>query len=104
MRVYPKAIVFTTKPHSDVRECIASLRGLVVRTITLGKTHIRAILPIQVILLCDIQLTRADEALILRCEQQPLLVSILDFTVMKFIPQNISRKPKKSLRELYSIT
>ena len=44
MRVYPKAIVFTTKPHSDVRECIASLRGLVVRTITLGKTRIRAII------------------------------------------------------------
>ena len=43
MRVYPKAIVFTTKPHSDVRECIESLRGLVVRTITLGKTRIRAI-------------------------------------------------------------
>ena len=43
MRVYPKAIVLTTKPHSNVRECIASLRGLVVRTITLGKTRIRAI-------------------------------------------------------------
>ena len=43
MQVYPKAIVLTTKPHSNVRECIASLRGLVVRTITLGKTRIRAI-------------------------------------------------------------
>ena len=42
MRVYPKATVLTTKPHSNVRECIASLRGLVVRTVTLGKTRIRA--------------------------------------------------------------
>ena len=43
MRVYPKSIVLNAKPRSDVRECIASLRGLVVRTITLKKPHIRAI-------------------------------------------------------------
>ena len=69
-----------------------------------GEQKFTKYLSIQVILLCDIQLTQVDEALILRCEQQPLLVSTLDFTVMKFIPQNISRKPKKFLMELYSIT
>ena len=43
MRVFPKAIVLTTKSHFHVKRTYASIRGLVVRTITSGKTRIRAI-------------------------------------------------------------
>ena len=43
MRVFPKAIVFTTKSHFDVRRTYASIRGLVVTTIGLAKTRISAI-------------------------------------------------------------
>ena len=39
MRVFPKAIVLTTKSHFDVKKTYASIRGLVVRTIALGKTR-----------------------------------------------------------------
>ena len=42
MRVFPKAIVLTTKSHFDVKKTYASIRGLVVRTIALGKTRISA--------------------------------------------------------------
>ena len=52
MRVFPKAIVFTTKSHFDVKRTCASIRGLVVRTIGLGKTRISAItMPEKVIML-----------------------------------------------------
>ena len=44
MRVFPKAIVLTTKSRLDVKRTYASIRGLVVRTIALGKTRISAIL------------------------------------------------------------
>ena len=43
MRVFPKAIVLTTKSHFHVKRTYASIRGLVVRTITSGKTCISAI-------------------------------------------------------------
>ena len=43
MRVFPKAIVLTTKSHFHVKRTYASIRGLVVRTITSGKTRISAI-------------------------------------------------------------
>ena len=45
MRVFPNAIVLTTKSHFDVtcEEIYPSLRGLVVSTIALGKTCISAI-------------------------------------------------------------
>ena len=43
MRVFPKAIVLTTKPHIDAYVFFTSKRDLVVRTIALGKTHISAI-------------------------------------------------------------
>ena len=43
MWVFPKAIVLTTKSHFHVKRTYASIRGLVVRTITSGKTHISAI-------------------------------------------------------------
>ena len=43
MRVFPKAIVLTTKCHFDVKRTYASIRGLVVRTIESGKTRISAI-------------------------------------------------------------
>ena len=43
MRVFPKVIVLTTKSHFDVKKRYASIRGLVVRTIALGKTRISAI-------------------------------------------------------------
>ena len=43
MRVFPKAIVLTTKSHFHVKRTHASIRGLVVRTITSGKTRISAI-------------------------------------------------------------
>ena len=44
MRVFPKAIVLITKSHFDVKTTYASIRGLVVKTIALGKTRISAIL------------------------------------------------------------
>ena len=44
MRVFPTAIVLTTKCHFHVKRTYASIRGLVVRTITPGKTRISAIL------------------------------------------------------------
>ena len=43
MRVFPKAIVLTTKSHFHVKRTYASIRGLVVRTITSGKARISAI-------------------------------------------------------------
>ena len=43
MRASPKAIVLTTKSHFHVKRMYASIRGLVVRTITSGKTCISAI-------------------------------------------------------------
>ena len=43
MRVFPKAIVLTTKSHFHVKRTYAAIRGLVVRTITSGKTCISAI-------------------------------------------------------------
>ena len=43
MRVFPKAIVLTTKSHFHVKRTYPSIRGLVVRTITSGKTRISAI-------------------------------------------------------------
>ena len=43
MRVFHKAIVLTTKSHFHVKKTYASIRGLVVRTITSGKTRISAI-------------------------------------------------------------
>ena len=43
MRVFPEVIVLTTKPHFHVQRMYASIRGLVVRTIALGKTRISAI-------------------------------------------------------------
>ena len=43
MRVFPKAIVLTTKSRFDVKRTYGSIRGLVVRTIALGKTRISAI-------------------------------------------------------------
>ena len=43
MRVFPKAIVLTTMFHFHVKRTYASIRGLVVRTITSGKTRISAI-------------------------------------------------------------
>ena len=43
MRVFPKAIVLTTKSPFHVKRTYASIRGLVVRTITSGKTRISAI-------------------------------------------------------------
>ena len=43
MRVFPKAIVLTTKSRFHVKRTYASIRGLVVRTITSGKTRISAI-------------------------------------------------------------
>ena len=43
MRVFPKAIVLTTKSHINVKKTYTSIRGLVVRTIALGKTRISAI-------------------------------------------------------------
>ena len=43
MRVFPKAILLTTKSHFHVKRTYASIRGLVVRTITSGKTRISAI-------------------------------------------------------------
>ena len=42
MRVFPKAIVLTTTSHFVVKKAYASIRGLVVRTIALGKTRISA--------------------------------------------------------------
>ena len=43
MRVFSKAIVLTTKCHFHVKRTYASIRGLVVRTMTSGKTRISAI-------------------------------------------------------------
>ena len=43
MRIFPKAIVLTTKSHFHVKRTYASIRGLVVRTITSGKTRVSAI-------------------------------------------------------------
>ena len=43
MRVFPKAIVPTTKSHFDVKKTYVSIRGLVVRIIALGKNRISAI-------------------------------------------------------------
>ena len=43
MRVFPEVIVLTTKSHFHVKRMYASIRGLVVRTITSGKTRISAI-------------------------------------------------------------
>ena len=43
MRVFPKAIVLTTKSHFHVKRTYASIGGLVVRTITSGKTRTSAI-------------------------------------------------------------
>ena len=43
MRVFPNAIVLTTKSHFHVKRTYTSIRGLVVRTITLGKTRISVI-------------------------------------------------------------
>ena len=51
MRVSPKAIVLTTKSHFHVKGTYASIRGLVVRTITSGKTRKSAI--DTVIVLCS---------------------------------------------------
>ena len=45
MRVFPKAIVLT-KSHFHVKRTYASIRGLVVRTITSGKARISAIVSI----------------------------------------------------------
>ena len=45
MRVFPEVIVLTTKSHFHVQRTHASIRGLVVRTIALGKTRISAIEP-----------------------------------------------------------
>ena len=39
MWVFPKAIVLTTKSHFHVKRTYASIQGLVVRTITSGKTQ-----------------------------------------------------------------
>ena len=44
MRVFPKAIVLTTKSHFHVKRTYASIRGLVVRTMTSRKTLISAII------------------------------------------------------------
>ena len=44
MRVPRKAIVLTTKSRFDVKKTYASIRGLVVRKIALGKTRINAII------------------------------------------------------------
>ena len=44
MRVFPKAIVLTTKSHFHVKRTYASIRGLVVRTMTSRKTRISAII------------------------------------------------------------
>ena len=43
MRVFPKAIVLTTKPRIDTYVLFTSKRDLMVRTIAVGKTHISAI-------------------------------------------------------------
>ena len=43
MRVFPKAIVLTTKSDFHVKRTYASIRGLMVRTITSEKTRINAI-------------------------------------------------------------
>ena len=43
MRVFPKAIALTTKSRFHVKRTYASIRGLVVRTITSGKTRISVI-------------------------------------------------------------
>ena len=43
MRVFPKAIVLTTKPRIDAYVLFTSKRDLVVRTIAVGKTRISAI-------------------------------------------------------------
>ena len=41
-RVFSKAIVLTIKPCLVVRECTASMGGLVVRTVVLGEPNITA--------------------------------------------------------------
>ena len=41
-RVFSKAIVLTIKPRLVVRECTASMGGLVVRTVVLGEPNITA--------------------------------------------------------------
>ena len=43
MRVFPEAIVFTTKPRIDAYVLFTSKRDLVVRTIASEKTRISAI-------------------------------------------------------------
>ena len=61
MRVFPKAIVLTTKSHFHVKRTYASIRGLVVRTITSGKTRISTIrmhvLEAQIITIHEINVT-----------------------------------------------
>ena len=47
MRVFSKAIVLIIKSHFHVKRTYASIRGLVVRTITSGKTRISAIVRLQ---------------------------------------------------------
>ena len=43
MQVFPKAFVLNTKSHFDVKRTYALIRGLVVKTVVLGKTSISAI-------------------------------------------------------------
>ena len=49
MHVFPKTTFLTTKPRFEVKRKYMSKQGLVMRTITLGKTFVSAICDIKVV-------------------------------------------------------